>query len=641
MILHRDYPVYYVEGEFRSGLTWRSLCALLYSLLVFTPVAIYLSLVTIGGGLAGSVVEYSTLLLFSEIAALYGARLLPQEAVIIFGPAATIGFTGFLGLIFNLYFVRSPLLNTFGINPSEIPQWFAPHYTSPVWDMRTFFHIDWLPAITVTIVVHITSLCSGLFFGLLARELFIEGERLPFPIQHIDVVAIISLSERKKSISLLSLLSVASFLYGLVYYAVPLCTKVYHVTLDPIPKPWIDFTTSIESFLPGAAFGIATSLTGIAPGLVIPQESLIIGVFLGSVIRFLIINPLLIRLNLSSWAYYWTPGMNLTRIYQYSQLYFWLNPLIGVGFAVGLVPLIFNFKTFVKSLRAAFEFRKVKISDDRISGPPISGKWMILLFCIGAVGAFILDIILLPDFPLWVFLLYEFIMPFLVTISAGRIYALTGTTAGSLNIPYFYQLTMIASGYPKISCWFLPLRVDPGTGWLRSFKICQLTKTTIESWIKASIIAWVLAFFVGLFYTQFFWQIAPIPSEIYPAPGIQWPIDIISRAVWITRPTQLFDLNTILYWGFGLGALLALSQYLGMSFLIIGMASGLGTPIPVAVLILLGLLIKRILIHFFGDKWFVDNRAALAAGLVLGESLAAVCGVSLAMVLQSSSPGAY
>ena len=633
-----------IEGEFKNGLTWRSVMALLYSLFVFSPAVIYLNLVTIGGGLRGSAIEYATLLLFSEIAALYGNPITPQEAAIIFGPATTAGSGGFLTLIYRLYFTRSPLLRVFGIDPNEIPWWYSPPPTSPVWELRTFIHPDWIPPILIMCIVHITSLASGLFFGLLARELFIEGERLPFPMQQITVAAIDSLSKRGETMKTLSLFAIIGFSYGIIYYTIPIYTRALGILgLDLIPKPWADFTKAIEPYLPGASFGIATSLTTMSAGIIIPQELLVVGIFIGSALRFLIINPLLIQQGWSLWATVWTPGMNLTRIYQFSQLYYWLNPLIGVGFAVGFIPLIFNGRIFIQSLIRAFRFKKIsKVeSEKRVSGSPISGGWMILLFSIGTFGALLLDLYLIPDFPIWVLLLYEFIIPFLVTISAGRMYALTGTTAGSLNIPYFYQLSIIASGYPKIKAWFLPLRVDPGTGWLRSFAICSMTKTTIVSWIKASLIAWPLSLLVGFIYMQIFWQLAPIPSEVYPTPGIQWPIEIINQCVWITRPVSLFDVNQILYWALGFGALMALLWRLGLSSLMIGVASGMATPIPTATMILIGLILKRILMKFLGRTWILRNKAVLLAGLALGEGLAAICGISLAIAVKSAFTGIF
>jgi len=548
------------------------------------------------------------------------------------------GAAGFLNLIYRVYFVRNPLLDVFGINRYEIPWWFSPPPTSPVWDLRTFLHPDWIPILSVNVCVHLLSMASGLFFGFLARELFIEGERLPFPMQYVTVATIKTFSERRKGpLTIFSWFTLLSFIYGFFYFTLPAITTVSGMQpIDPIPKPWIDWTQFIESFLPGAALGFNTSLISIGAGVMIPQESLVIGIFLGSMLRFMIINPLLVKMGWSDWAAIWTPGMNLRQIYQYSQLYFWLNPLIGVGFAVGIVPLIFKGRTFIQSLRGAFKFR-MKSSEvrDRISGPPVSGEWMIILFSLGCLGSIILDLYLIPDFPVWVLILYEFVMPFLITLSAGRMFALTGTTAGSLSIPYFHQLTIIASGYPNIKPWFLPLRVDPGTEWLRVFKICQLTKTKITSWIKASIISWILSLLVGFFYMQIFWQIAPIPSDLYPAPGITWPIQIMNTCVWITRPQQFFKLDSILYWGLGFGALLSISMYLGIPYLVLGVASGLSTPIPGAIMILVGLLVKRALIKIFGKQWVLKNRAFIIGGLALGQGIGAVFGVASAMAIRS------
>jgi len=631
-----------VKGEFKSGLTWRSFTALLYSLLIFSPAAIYLNLVTIGGGL-GSAVEVTTLFLFSELAAFSGNPITPQEAAMIFGPATRVA-GGFLDLIYRLYFVHSPLLIQFGIDPKEIPWWFSPPRTSPVWDLRTFIHPDWLPIILVNVIVHVTSLASGIFFGLLARELFIEGERLPFPMQQIIVSAIITFSRREKRLfHVLSSCAMLGLIYGFILYTLPQVSGALSgIPIDPIPKPWVDLTGLIEPYLPGASFGIATSLTGISAGMMIPQEQLVIGIFVGSVLRFLVINPLLIKLGISEWAGFWKPGMNLTQIYQYSQLYFWLNPLIGVGFAVGIVPFIFKGRVFINSLISAFQIpvarRRV---EQRISGPPAGAFWIALLFALGIIGSIALDLFLIPDFPLWVLILYEFVMPFLITLSAGRMVGLTGTTAGSLSIPYFHQITIIASGYPKISAWFLPLKVDPGTGWLINFKICQLTRTTLRSWIICGVAGWILSFIIGFAFTEIFWRAAPIPSGMYPVPAIMWPIQIMNTCVWITRPQRFFDPAAIAYWGVGFGLLMALSHYTNMLYFMIGIAAGLSTPIPGAVLILAGLIIKRIMYLQMGRQWTLRHRAIILAGIALGEGLASILGTSIMIIAKGISSRAY
>ena len=624
-----------VQGEYKSGFTWRALSALLFSLFVFTPAAIYLNLVTIGGTLGRSV-EYATLLLFAELAAIYGNPLTPQEAAIIFGPATLTGSRAFLNLIYHCYFVRSPLLSVFNVNPKEIPSWWAPPYTSEVWYLRTFFHSDWALPITVTIIFHIVTIAAGLFMGLLAREVFIRMEKLPFPMQQVTTSLIITLSERREDdIRILSVFTFIGIMYGFVYYIVPFITG-----LELIPKPWIDLTSAIEPYLPGAAFGITTSLTGLAPGLIIPQETLIIGILIGSILRFLIINPLLIKWRISDWAKVWVPGMNLTRIYQFSQLYFWLNPIIGVGFAVGLIPLFIRGKDYAQLIMRALK-SLLGLSSTKIDDSQVKKEWFIFTFCIGIIGSILLDLSLVPDFPLWAIVLFELIMPLLVTLSAGRMIALTGSSAGSLAIPYFRQLVIIASGYPKLSAWFLPLHVEPGTGELIGFKICELTKTTISSWIKASIIGSLLSLLVGFIYTQIFWYMAPIPSGMYPVPEIQWPIEIMNTLIWITRPVHIFNMYTILSWGTVFAILLVIFWYLNVPYIIFGIASGISTPIPLAIMIFIGLILRKILIRILGKTWFLKYRAIIPAGLILGESLASIFGISIAMIIKGAWRGVY
>jgi len=626
------------QVEWKSGFTWRALLALLYSLFVFSPVVIWLQLVTFGVDL-GSTVEYCTLLIFAEIAALYGSRITPQEAAIIFGPATVAGSAGFLGLIYQAYFTKSPLLNTFGINPMEIPKWWAPPPTSNVMDLRTFIHPDWLLPITVIVVNHFISYAGTLFFGFLGREIFIENEKLDFPIQKVTADAILTLTERPEDkMYVISWSAFIAFIYGLILYTIPAITRAIGAPVETIKIPWYDFTNIIEIVMPGAAIGIATDAIILASAFMIPVPVLI-GMFIGSFIRFIIVNWLLVKFQLSAWATRWTPGMSLVRIYQDSTLYFWLNPLIGIGFAVGIVPLILRYRGFVDSIKVAFGWRRVAISKQRISGPPLSARWMILLFAVGCIGPIIFDLILVPGFPVWILIFFEILLPLIMHLMSGR---MIGVTGSDIRIPYIKQMCIIASGYPKIDAWFLPLTLNPGTGWLKSLKICQLTGTDWKSWIKASLISWPLSLLVGFIYTSILWQIAPIPSEMYPAPGITWPINIMNKCVWITRPTAFFSPDVIAYWSIAFGILIFIfNRFLHMPAVMIGVATGMHTPIPMCMTMLLGLIIRLLMTRHLGKRWMDKYRATIAAGITLGEGLAIVIAVSISVAAKATWAGVF
>ena len=620
-----------LSSEFKSGLTWRSILSIIYSVVVFTPVVIWLQLVTVGAPGLGGVISYFMLMLFAEYCRLSGKPLTLQEATIIFGPASIAGAT-FINLVYRAYFMQSPLVREFGIDVNEIPPWWAPPPNINLLELRTFMLPEWIPPLLVFFIAHYTSWTGNLFFGLLARELFIESERLPFPMATVRVVAIETLARRdERKISVFTLAAFISLIYGILLYTLPTITAQMKKPIKTLPIPWFDFTKDLERICPGMAFGVATDIMILASGFVLP-EGVIIGMLIGSILRFIIINPLLLHLGLTDWAKQWVPGMDLTKIYQESTLYFWINPIIGMGFAVGIVPILLRGREFIQVFRRLFQFKTASSRMKRFSGFP-PNLWLLLaLFMMGCVGAIILDLWLVPDFPIWALIFYEIILPFVTMLMSGRIIGLTGQ---NIELPYMKQLIIIASGHPRIDAWFLPLSVNPGIGWLRSFKLCELTKTTVNSMILTNFIAWPFGVLMGFLFTQIFWWIAPIPSVLFPAPAIQWPIRIMHQCIWITRPVHLFHLDMIVGSFIILGGFIVLFNLINIPINIVGVVTGLSSPIPVPTTIFIGYIIRKVLGQVMGKKWVQSNRAVIASGLMLGEGIAIIFGVMGALLILS------
>ena len=105
-----------------------------------------------------------------------------------------------LGYIYRAYYVQSPLVPKLGIDPMLIPPWWAPPITANVFRLRTFFHPSWVYPIAIAIVEFACGQAIGLFCGIIARDIFVRGEKLPFPLQLIKVQVVTSLSERKKTL---------------------------------------------------------------------------------------------------------------------------------------------------------------------------------------------------------------------------------------------------------------------------------------------------------------------------------------------------------------------------------------------------------------------------------------------------------
>jgi len=631
-----------VENEFKSGLTWKSLCALIYSLFVFTPAALWLSLSAVGVSLQG--VSLMTLLIFTEISALYNSPITKQEAAIIFGPASLVGSGLFLNFIFRAYFVQQPLLRLFKLDPSMIPSWWAPPYASActILNMRTFLHPDWILPLIILTISHWIAFAGNLFFAFLGREIFIESERLPFPTVQITVGAIDAVATRAEDrLRIFSWTALIAFIYGFILYATPTITSLIGKKVEILPYPWIDLTRFVERMLPGGSFGIATDMLILTTGFIIPEPH-VIGILIGSIARFLVVNPFLIKypnIIKSDWATHWVSGMNFTQILQFSNLYFWISPLIGIGLAAGIAPIILRYKLFIHSIKAILNTRLSRSElEERISGPPFPLYSMVLLFLIGCVGAVILDLALIPSFPVWALILYEIVFPFIVLLASGRMIGSAGVT---FDIPYLQNLTILLSGYENVDAWFLPLNLNSGTGWLGPFKICQMTKTSIKSWIKAQLIAWPLSLVAGFIYTQFFWQIAPIPSDLYPAPGISWPIQTQNMLAWITRQARFFQVDRIIS-SFGLfSGLFFLLNFVNVPVSAIGIAAGFATVLPNAITMFAGLIIGKLIARARGKSWFNKYRATIAAGAGVGEGIAIIIGVAFALVSRAAWAGRF
>ncbi|RLI46709.1 hypothetical protein DRO64_00475, partial [Candidatus Bathyarchaeota archaeon] len=64
-------------------------------------------------------------------------------------------------------------------------------------------------------------------------------------------------------------------------------------------------------------------------------------------------------------------------------------------------------------------------------------------------------------------------------------------------------------------------------------------------------------------------------------------------------------------------------------------------PIPGAVLILAGLIIKRLMYLQMGRPWTLRHRAIILAGIALGEGLASILGTSIMIIAKGISSRAY
>lgn len=607
------------------GFTWRVYAGVLYSIIILQPAIIWLMLTT-GQSLVGAAVLITTLL-FTEVFRLSGKPLTKQETFILYAVSGLsgAGIVGWIGHIYALWYRASPYVNLFGI--TGIPDWFAPPPTSPVHYLRTFFHPDWIAPISLITGLSLIGEGIGLITGFIMRQLFIETERLPFPMADPSAEAMLTLSEREKSkINIFAIATFISLAYSLLVYFLPMMTlALFKQAFTVLPIPWIDLTYWFDKVLPGTQFGIATDLLAIALGFLLPSE-VVISSFLGSFAIYFVGNYFLVRQGL--FVDYLPGAMSIQDLWQRSMLCFWASPNIGLAIAAGIIPIVTRPKVFYGAFLSLIKMRKTIKEATGLS------SWFILLSYFAATfSVALIAHMLVPDFPFWIFIFMSVVWSFFGTLISTRSIGITGMP---LDVPYIREELIMSSGYTAVDVWFLPgLYTTAGANWCQSFKICELLDTPPSELVKAYVYSFPVAWLVSFLYVQLFWRLSPIPSAVYPYTIIYWPINAINSSLWISRSVTIFNPQLILGGVIVGGALYAATSTLHIPFSLIGFASGAAAPIPGSFSLLIGYIIGRIFAIKFGRIWWNKNRAVIVAGLTMGEGLAIGLGAAISMTAKA------
>jgi len=618
------------ESNVKSGLTWRSFLALIYIIVVFQPANIWLFLMTGSVTLYVSV-QWATLLLFVGLGNLSRRPLTKQEATLIYLGAWLSGQFGLFlsgipangGWVYQAWFKNSPITSFFNLE-EKIPHFYAPVSLEP-WVTRTFFSPQWIPIMIASLSFIATAGATDIALGLFASQMYIQVEKLPFPTAQPVAEAVVSMTEtRRDRIRVMSIFTVVGLAYGALAYAAPLILQAWGLPFSPIPIPWADLNKYLHHLIPGISLGIGTDLIILASGFIIPFH-VCLAVFISSFALYSIGNMILVAQKATVFGQTWTAGMSIADSWQRSLMFAWAGPLIGIAIATGIMPLVRRPQMVTGLGRTLMGKSK--------AGLKIPLYIMLTPWLIGMIGLSVVDYIFAPDMPIWFFLLINVFWSFSFIIINGR----AAGVAMPIQIPYFREVSVIASGYTGYNAWFVPMHVTPGD-WVSMYKICDLTETHHLSFAKAMALVWPIAILFGFLYTQDFWRIAPIPSASYPGANIYWPATGTLQALFISRPEGIFQPLWIVY-----GFIVSAAVYIALDFILPAMASALitgisvgsFTPIPTALLILVGAIIGKILSRAIGQDQWNKYRAISAAGISLGEGLVVVIGTAISLVIKS------
>lgn len=608
--------------------------------LIFLPASTYLWL-AVGAG-ASVAATYITVILFSALARLYGARLSRQELFIIYSIVGGIGgaMPLFYWLVFRSYFVNNPLSLAFRVEGVPVrdfvPTWMSPPLLSPVHALRTLLHPDWLPAIAVFVTFSALGLVAEVSLGMLLSYLYIEVEPLPFPFAQIDATMVNTLYEREHEPMLYFFSAlIGGAIYGMVLYLIPLVLGPGAVV---IPYPWVDLTPYTQFFLPGAVIGFATDPMGFFYGMVLPP-SVTLSLLLGSLATWVLGNTLTLTAFKDfspEWVREYIPGMGIFLIFQRATLRLWLSAFMGISFGLALFIFVVARRKLVDSFRALYRMKEVREEMGYLPATTLLG-----LFFASTLTGVLIYYVLVPGVPLW--------LPPLVSMGLGPIIALIGARVyGELGLMFspdfvynMWKATVYFSPYQGYAGWiFTPAIAGFSAPWyVNATKVAYLTRTRLIDYYKAVVIAFVITTGLGLLFMDFFWRMAPIPSFIYPFVMGLWPFYAISDCLFATRQVVVRADQILMGTGFAVVAGFAgfaLSK-LGVPLNPVALVGGTYALPPYTIMVFaFSLLGNYLFSKALGRERWERARAVIIAGFLAGMGITVAVGVAITLLSRAA-----
>jgi len=528
-----------IEEEFQEGFGLKAIIAALFIGFVMLPGSIYLGLIT-GGGLGGAA-QWVTVILLVEIAKRSFVPLKRQEIYILYilagsvaGGGTILGTAGltiqggaFGELIWRQYYIQSHYAHSFGI-ADKIPSWVVPPANSEAIFKRTFFHRDWIRPIEIIIAFAFLIRITQFTLGYVMFRITSDREKLVFPMAPVASEGATALAEvsgksegwRWRVFSISAMLGI---IFGAFYVVIPTVTGLLmSKPLQLIPIPWVDFTSQIGTKAPACMMGFMTDIGVILAGFVIPFW-VVIGTLTSSILAQCIANPMLYHAHIIK---NWQPGMSVVPTSIATSMDFWINGIIGGGICVGLLGIWKTITALGKRTTVEREVLPKGRGDYPI--PVALGLWVLATICF-----IILTHSLVPEFPVFIFILFGFILTPFLSYTTARMYGITGVATG-VSFPLVREASFIFSGYKGAAIWFSPIPYFDVGGMTQAFKQFELTRTKFTSYYKAEFTALVIMLFCSFLFWSIIWHLSPIPSATYPFVQKIWPLNAITQSLWIS-----------------------------------------------------------------------------------------------------------
>jgi len=643
---------------FEEGFNRRTVLAALFVGFIMLPGSIYLSLVM--GVVPGGAVQWVTVILFIEIAKRSLVRLKRQEVLLIYmvagsmiAPGVIMGAAGltlsggaFAEPIWRQFLVRSPQAEAFGL-ADKIPRWVVPPAGAESLIRRTFFSRDWLIPIVVLLIHQALYYTNFLSLGYAMYRITNDIERLAFPMAPVaaeGATALADASGKRETWRwrLFGTGAMVGLAYGLIYVAIPTFTGIVLTKpLQLIPIPYVDLTGRIGPFLNGSMLGLMTDIGLIFVGFVLPF-SVVVGMFVGSILTRLILPPLLVQWGIVTT---WHEGMEARPTDMALSVDLYISVGIGIGVVVGLLGIIGVTRAFFK--RGGMQAKREPLPE-QFKGRGEMSLWKaFLIWGLSSLGYVILCHVLVPNFPIWILVIFGFVLSPLLSYVSARMFGITGSPTG-VSFPLVREGSFILSGYRGVAIWFAPVPYfNHGRG-AQTFKMLELARTKFISYVKMTVLVFLLAIVTSFLFWSLIWRMGPIPSSMYPYVQKMWPYFAKFKALWATSTMegerswliQAITLNKIIC-GFG-AALLAYGvvALVGLpTGFFYGMAGGAALWPHYTTVMLVGALLGR---YYFAPKLGAEKwrryAPVLTAGYYCGVGLIGMAAAAFALIGKAVTP---
>jgi len=411
-----------------------------------------------------------------------------------------------------------------------------------------------------------------------------------------------------------------------------------------LPIPWADFTRNTEGWLPAVATGIQFDLGLVFTGMVLPFWAVI-----GGLVGFLITvvaNPILFAHGI---LHRWRPGMGTVETLFANNFDFYMSFGIGLGLAIGVIGLWQVAKSFRQGGAGGAAY-KALFSTNKARGD-INFWVSIGIYVFSTLSYVGLCLFLVPQFPWLFFVLYGFIYTPVISYITARMEGIAGQF---VSLPLVREASFIAGakffGYQGIEIWYAPIPIHNYGKATVDFREIELTGTSLRGIIKAEIVVFPVVMVASLLFSQFIWQLAPIPSASYPYAQELWHLQALNT---LLMQTSTLEGNSLFFqalngWYVSAGLGLGLVTYMllmifGLPVLLVyGIVRGLGQSVPHGLILeVVGALLGRYyFLKRYGKKWR-QYAPVLLAGFSCGMGLAGMFAMGATLILKSLGKLAY